>query len=160
MYYTDTDNGDVYSSTDLINLSGSISSVTTTNENATGKIYFNNNMAYVLVGAGFTTLNMGVFMFDSTNPGVIATYFPNSGQISAQYMVFKDAQTAFVTHYNGGVYKFNPADKDSDFRILLDTDPAVYTGMQDIQLDSVDDVLYVAVNNYPNKSKLMIIDFD
>ena len=117
-------------------------------------------MAYVLVGAGVATLNMGVFMFDSANPGMTANYFPNSGQISAQYMVFKDAQTAFVTHYSGGVYKFNPADEDSDFTILPETDPAVYTGMQDILFDSTDDVFYVAVNHYPNKSRLMIIELD
>jgi len=160
LYYTDTDNGDIYCSTNLNDLSGSISNVTTTNESASGKIYFHNGMAYICVGAGFATVNMGVFMFDSANPGSTATYFPNSGQISAQYMVFKDAQTAYVTHYSGGVYQFNPADEDSDFVIIPETDPASYTGMQDIHFDGADDVIYVAVNNYPNYSSLMIIEFD
>jgi len=160
LYYTDTDDGDIYKSTDLNDIAGSLSPVTTTTESATGKIYFNNSMAYVLVGAGPSTVNEGVYMFDPSNPGAAATHFQNSGMISAQYMVFKDNDTAYVTHYSYGVYVFNPSSENSNYVIIPDTDPASVTGLQDIILDSSENMLYIAVNNYPNASKLMLVDMN
>ncbi len=158
LYYTDSLDGDIYKSTDLTNPAGTITYVTTTNDGSTGGIFFNNSMAYVLVGLG--AVNMGVHMFDpaGTLP-ITAAHFLDSGDLSAQYMVFEDNTTAYVTHYSGGVYQFDPSDEDSEFTIISGTDPAGDTGLQDIVLDGDSNTLYTAVNNYPNESKLMKIEF-
>ncbi len=157
LYYTDSLDGDIYKSTDLTNPAGTITYVTTTNDGSTGGIFFNNSMAYVLVGLG--DVNMGVHMFDPADPGSSTTHFLDSGDLSAQYMVFEDNTTAYVTHYSGGVYQFDPSDEDSEFTIISGTDPAGDTGLQDIVLDGDSNTLYTAVNNYPNESKLMKIEF-
>ncbi len=157
LYYTDTLDGDIYKSTECTDPAGSITYVTTTNDGSNGGIYFNNSMAYVLVGLG--AVNMGVHMFDPADPGASTTNFLDSGDLSAQYMVFGNNNKAFVTHYSGGVYQFDPSDEDSEFTIIYGTDPAADTGMQDIVLDSDSNILYTAVNNYPNASKLMKIEF-
>lgn len=157
LYYTDSLDGDIYKSTDLNNPANTVNYLTTTNDGSTGGIFFNNSMAYVLVGLG--AVNMGVHMFDPANPGASTTHFLDSGDLSAQYMVFEDNNTAYVTHYSGGVYQFDPTDEDSEFTIISGTDPVGDTGMQDIVLDSDSNILYTAVNNFPNASKLMKIEF-
>jgi sugar lactone lactonase YvrE len=152
LYFTDTVDGDIFRS-DLDGVN--IEKVTTTASGSTGKIYFHNKTAYVLVGLTASGA-MGVHRFDPDNPGSITTHFPSSASLSAQYMVFENSEKTYVTHYSGGVYWFNPSTPDSEFTIIDGTDPASATGLQDIILEQ--GKLYVTLNNYPDNSCLMIYD--
>jgi hypothetical protein len=152
LYFTDTVNGDIFN----CNLNGSsIASVTTTNSGSTGNIYFDSGEAYVLAGLG--AADMGVHMFDIASPQNPTTHFTNSAALSAQYMVFENSNKAYVTHYSGGVYYFDPSDQNSAFTIVYGTDPPDATGLQDILLEG--STLYVTLNNFPTNSELMIVKF-
>jgi hypothetical protein len=152
LYFTDTVDGDIFKS----DLEGhNIEKVTTTASGSTGNIYFYNHTAYVLVGLTAKG-SMGVQRFDPGNPGTITTHFPSSASLSAQYMAFENSEKAYVTHYSGGVYWFNPSTPDSEFTIINGTDPAAAAGLQEIILEQGN--LYVTLNNYPNNSFLMIYD--
>lgn len=149
LYFTDTWTGNIY----CCNLDGSdVSYVITTATSSNGPIYFQGSNAYVLVGYD----NQGLFAFNAENPATAADHFIDSGDISAQYMVFKDTEEAFVTNYGGGVYRFDPTDTGSDFSILPDTDPQNMQGLQDIIL--YQDILYITVNNYGGDSSLMLVE--
>ncbi|MBN1698193.1 MAG: hypothetical protein JW881_11820 [Spirochaetales bacterium] len=152
LYITDTSDGDIFT----CGPDGSnIVFLTTTAAGSTGDIYFDGGYAYVLVGLT-SSGSMGVHRFDPESPAAVTSHFSQSASISAQYMAFADEHMAYVTHYNGGVYSFDPSTPDSGFTILKGTVPLTATGLQDIILEN--GILYVTINNYMKNSYLMLAD--
>jgi len=149
LYLLDTYNGRVYTY-DFATQTASSTPLVTIGQNASGKIYFFNDIGYVAVGAdGGNT--PGVYYFDPNADFPVATRIGNT--ISAQYIAFYSDTKAYVTDANWGistgVYTFDPSNPDAGLsEPITGTTKTKLSSMylQDIVV-GLDGRVYVADNN-------------
>jgi hypothetical protein len=148
LYYSDTNQGDIYKS----DMTGEGLVHVTTTAVAAGPLYFVEDKGYVLCGVPWSGGGEpGVHVFDPLDEKIsIARHCTNSGDLSAQYMAVKDANTAYLTTWSSGVFVFDPAHAWSSpdtasFSLILGTDDT--SSYQDAYYDEVNGDLFVAVNS-------------
>jgi hypothetical protein len=112
LFMTDTYNGNVY----LYDVEGGIASDTvflSTGANATGYVYFYNDIGYITVGAPLSGPdNKGLYYFYPEADVPVVSKVGGANSISAQFIAFYNDNTAYVTEAGPttGVYFFNPTD--------------------------------------------------
>ncbi len=156
LYMTDTFNGRVYTF-DMENAAASSTPILSTGQNATGSIYFYNDIGYIAVGNSPTTNAPGVYRFDPNAQVPVAERIGES--ISAQYIAFYSLTKAYVTDADfsasTGVYTFNPLDPGAGLSGPIpgtdDTAGGMY--LQDITVAG--DRVYVADNG---NGQVLVID--
>jgi hypothetical protein len=138
LFITDTFTGEVFYYDTVTGALGAGAFVTT-GQNSTGKIFFYEGMGYVCVGS-FGSETPGIYRFDPEAEVPAADHF-SEYSMDAQFICFLNDTTAYVTNFDGGIYKFDPSSIDSAFTLVDGTD--AYFGLQDVCLAG-DGHLYAA----------------
>jgi len=156
LYMTDTFNGRVYTF-DMDNNIASSAPVLSTGQNATGMIFFYNDIGYITVGNSSTTDAPGVYRFDPSAQVPVAERIGKS--ISAQYIAFYSLTKAYVTDADvfssTGVYTFNPLDPDAGLSGPIPGTDDMAGGMYLQDITAVGGMVYVADNG---KGQVLVID--
>lgn len=156
LYMTDTFNGRVYTF-DMTNNTASSKPLLSTGQNATGAIYFYNDIGYIAVGNSSTTDAPGVYRFDPN--GVVPVAERIGESISAQYIAFYSSTKAYVTDADyfssTGVYTFNPLNPSAGLQGPIPGTDDMAGGMflQDITVAG--GMVYVADNG---NGQVLVID--
>ena len=146
LWMTDTSNGGVYTY-DFSTHEASATAFVSTGQNATGAIYFYDDIGYICVGS-YNNTAPGLYRFDPNSTSPTLEHYTNSSSLSAQYLAYISSTKAYLTDYNNGVYEFDPSNIDSKFTLITGTDGSA----QDIKL--INTFLYTA--SYGNNSILKI----
>ncbi len=156
LYMTDTFNGRVYTF-DMDSNTASSVPVLSTGQNATGTIYFYNDIGYIAVGNSPTTDAPGVYRFDPNAAVPVAERIGES--ISAQYIAFYSLTKAYVTDADyfasTGVYSFNPLDPDAGLSGPIPGTDDMAGGMYLQDITTAGDMVYVADNG---NAQVLVID--
>ena len=138
LFITDTFTGEVYYYDTGTGAFGAGAFVTT-GQNSAGNIFINEGIGYVCVGS-FGGEVPGIYRFDPEAAVPVAEHF-SAYTMDAQFICFINDTTAYVTNFDGGLYKFDPSSIDSSFTLVTGTD--AYFWLQDVCLAG-DGHLYAA----------------
>ena len=121
VYMTDTYNGRVYIYS-IDDHEGNSSPLCTTSQNATGQIYFFNDMGFIAVGDDGMGNSPGLYYFDPNRTVPTCQKMNGPTSVSAQYMAYYNNTKAFVTDSNWGVWtrlwRFNPSDPGAGLTLI------------------------------------------